>query len=71
MPTITARVRVVLDIKTSGRWGNACTIEQAKKQSMDAANIVLSQIKNGHTKSVEIIGKPEFLTITMHGENND
>jgi len=71
MPTITTRVRVVLDIKTSGRWGNDCKLDQVRRQSMVEAELKLRKMIYTAPRDIVVIGKPVFKSITSHEENDD
>lgn len=33
----TARVRITVEVSADGSWGGDCTLEQVRKQAMDAA----------------------------------
>ena len=68
---ITTRVRVVLDIKTSGSWGDDCKLDQVRRQSMVEAELKLRKILYAGEGSASVVGEPKFITLTSHEGNDD
>ena len=59
-----ARVKILLEISLSDRWGSDCTLTQVHKQAKDSARNRLNGILAG-VADVQIIGKPEAMAILV------
>jgi hypothetical protein len=42
-PVATVRVRLVVEVKTSGAWGADCTIGQIQKQGVESATAIVQR----------------------------
>ena len=59
-----AQVKVLLEISLSNSWGGDCPLSQVYKQAKESALNIISQKIAGSMKDIQIIGKPEVITIT-------
>lgn len=60
--TVTARVRVVLDIPLAQPWGNAAPLQDVWKQARENAVAIVHRQFEGHY-GARIIGDPEVTAV--------
>lgn len=68
---VTARIRVTLDVLSSSRWGEDCTVDQVRKQSArEAVEAIRSacESKSILDGRINIIGDPEVTVVSFKDE---
>ena len=60
--SVTAKVRVTLEIETGSQWNDDCTIGQIKEQAVNIANNRLSALFKD-VKDINITGKADFVDV--------
>lgn len=68
--TVTARVRLVLDIPCQSTWGPDCDFEQVKKQAVEeAVSSLTNEFTSQHTKhSWRLVGEPRVTAVLVSEE---
>ena len=60
--SVTAKVRVTLEIGTGNQWNDDCTIGQIKEQAVNVANNKLNTLFKD-VKDITITGKADFVDV--------
>lgn len=67
--SVRTKVKVTLEILTTGKWGDKCTVDQVKRQSLDEATTILTKAMNTNPAHIRQISKVECINIIYSDDN--